>query len=170
MGAPSRRRPTWIVSGLAFLLALTVVAGLGAGGQQAAGATRPASAITNRRPTKDEFVDRVARLCDARQRARASLGVPFTSPPDYARRGPDLIRVERRFDKAVGALAKPVDHRLFDRAYAEYHRYLHLLPALVTAAQHRETRAWLIMYDTQAHEGNAGTTVRRYAGRNICNN
>jgi hypothetical protein len=170
MGAPSRRRLTWAVGSLAFFLALTVIAGLGAGAQQSAGAMRPASAITDRRPTKDEFVDRVARLCDARQRARASLGVPFTSPPDYARRGPDLIRVERRFDKAVGALAKPVDHRVFDRAYAEYHRYLHLLPALVTAAQHRETRAWLIMYDTQAHEGNAGTIVRRYAGRNICNN
>jgi hypothetical protein len=164
MGAPSPRRPIRLAGSLACLVALTAFAGLGAGGQQAKGAVRPAPAIADKRPTQKEWNKRFERLCVARKRAIHSLGVPFTSPADYAVRGPDLIRIEHNFDRAGSAVPLPAEHRLIDRAWAEYHRYLHLLPSLVTAARRNEPRAWLIMYDADGHSGAAGSIVRRLTG------
>jgi hypothetical protein len=169
MGARSQRRPARVVASLALLVALAAFLGLAAGGQKAAGALRPAPAMVDKRPTKEEFVRRFARLCDARHRAVTSLGVPFTSPPDYARRGPDKIRIEHNFDRAASALPRPAEHRLADRAMAEYHRYLRLLPELVRSARHHERRAWVLMSNAHAYLSYASNDIQRYGGRAFCN-
>ena len=90
MKGTTRRKPMWCGGGLALLAEMTGLAGRGV--HQAAGAARPVAAIADKRPTKDAYIGRLARLCDARHRAVVSLGVPFSSPRDYARRGADKIR------------------------------------------------------------------------------
>jgi hypothetical protein len=161
-------RPGWR-GALGLVVPLLALGGFGADDNRAVGATYPPAVAADKRPSKSEFVRRLARLCDARHRAVISLGVPFTSPRDYARRGSDLIRIERNADRAQHALPRPADHRLIDLAEAQYHRYLHLLPALVRSARHHERRAWLLMYDAQGSLANASDLIQEYGGRRFCN-
>jgi hypothetical protein len=125
-------------------------------------------AITDKRITKEEFIRRLTRVCDARHRAVVSLGVPFTSPRDYAKRGADLMRIEANADKAQHAIPRPSNHRLIDRAEDQYHRYRHLLPPLVDSAKHGERRAWALMYEAQGYLANASDITQAYGHRRFC--
>jgi hypothetical protein len=133
-----------------------------------AGAAVPPAAVASAKPTKAEFVRRLARLCDDRHRAVMSLGVPFTSPRDYASRGSDLMRIERNFDDATSALPRPAAHRAIDRAAAAYERYRHRLPRLVAASRRHARRAWLLMYRAQGFLTYASDLIQAYGGRRFC--
>jgi hypothetical protein len=161
---PPHHGPSRIAVAFFLVAAVIAMGGFGAGDQVAVGATSPA----DRRPSKPEFINRLTRLCDARHRAVTSLGVPFKSPDDYARRGLDLIRIERNFNRATHALPRPADHRLIDVAQAQGDRYLHLLPVVVRSARHHEYRAWLLMFEAQGFLTNASDTIQEYGGRRFC--
>jgi hypothetical protein len=134
----------------------------------AVGATPRAAIAAGKPPSKAEFVDRLARLCDGRHRAVTSLGVQFNSPRDYASRGSALIRIERNFDRAQHSLGRPAEHRLVDRAEAQYHRYRRLLPPLVRSSRRHQRRAWLVMYRAHAYLIDASDIIQVYGGRQFC--
>jgi hypothetical protein len=78
------------------------------------------------------------------------------------------MRIERNFDSAQHALARPARHRLVDRAENQYHRYRHRLPALVRASRQHRRRAWVLMYDAQAFLTYASHLIQAYGGRRFC--
>jgi hypothetical protein len=160
MAAALRRAPVLAAGGVIVVLALVAGPAVGAG--------PPAAVTAGKPPSKAEFVDRLARLCDDRHRAVTSLRVPFNSPRDYAARGSDLIRIERNFDRAQHALARPAEHRQIDAAEARYHRYKRRLPPLVDASRRHLRRAWLLMYEAQAYLNDASDIIQAYGGRRFC--